>query len=162
MSNKSIDYEKMYDKIFQTLGDLTPLKGDCGKFCDCACCKGDENTGMLLFPFEETNLEIRKNEAGERLAVCNGRCDRKTRPLACRIFPFFPTIDEKGKIFVELDYRGARLCPMIEHYNEIIFDKKFLSAVKKIGKILSKDKVCREFLYNATAEIDTFYEFYNG
>ena len=81
MSNKSIDYEKMYDKIFQTLGDLTPLKGDCGKLCDCACCKGDENTGMLLFPFEETNLEIRKNEAGERLAVCNGRCDRKTRPL---------------------------------------------------------------------------------
>ena len=43
-------------------------------------------------------------------------------------------VDEKGKIVVELDYRGARLCPMIEHYNEIIFDKKFLSAVKKIGK----------------------------
>ena len=159
-NNKSMYYEKIYNKIFKILGDLTPLKGDCGKLCDRACCKGDKNTGMLLFPFEETKLDICENEVGEKVAVCNGKCDRTSRPLACRIFPFFPTIDENGKIFVEPDYRGVRLCPMVEHFDEIIFDKKFLSAVKKVGKILSKDKVCREFLHNATAEIDTFYEFY--
>ena len=38
------DYRKMYEKIFKLLGDLTPLKADCGLLCEGACCKGDENT----------------------------------------------------------------------------------------------------------------------
>ena len=113
-------------------------------------------------PFEKTSLTLKKNEAGENVAVCDGVCDRNKRPLACRIFPFFPTIDGKGKIFVELDYRAVRLCPMVEHCDEIVFNKKFFSALKKVGKILAKDPVCREFLFNATAEIDTYYEFFKG
>lgn len=35
------------------LSDLTPLLTDCGRLCGFACCKGDEQTGMLLFPGEE-------------------------------------------------------------------------------------------------------------
>ena len=35
------------------LSDLTPLLTDCGRLCGFACCKGDEQTSMLLFPGEE-------------------------------------------------------------------------------------------------------------
>lgn len=153
------DYEKMYKKIFDIIGDLTPLTVDCGVLCEGACCKGDEQTGMRLFPHEESSLDITEIESGERLAVCNGSCDRSQRPLACRIFPFFPTIDEKGKIFVEPDYRAFRLCPLLSHSDEIVFDPKFFKALKKVGKILAKDEECREYLYKITKEIDMYHSF---
>lgn len=159
MSDK--DYRKMYDKIFKIMGDYTPLRVDCGQLCGGACCKGDSGTGMLLFPHEESELPITVGASGERLAVCNGTCDRAKRPLACRIFPFFPTVDESGKIFVEPDLRAARLCPLIEHSEEIEFDLKFFKAVKKVGKILEKDDECREFLEKITSEIDMFGAFWS-
>ena len=155
------DYAKMYNKIFKKLGNLTPLKADCGQLCGGACCKGDNQTGMRLFPHEVSNLETIITEDGVRLAVCNGNCNRNQRPLACRIFPFFPTVDDKNRVFVELDYRAANLCPMIEHWEEIAFDKRFLKAVKKVGKILVKDNDCATFLRDTTDEIDTYYAFLN-
>jgi len=154
------DYDKMYQKIFKVLGNLTPLKADCGQLCDGACCKGDENTGMRLFPHEKSDLRIIHTEDGGQLAVCEGSCDRSKRPLACRIFPFFPTIDENGRIFVEEDSRAGRVCPMIGHGDEILFDRKFLKAVKKVGEILARDEECREFLYQVTEEIDMYRKFY--
>ncbi len=154
-----MDYEKLYQKVFDTLGDFTPLTADCGRLCGGACCKGDDKTGMRLFPFEQTPLTVIQAEDGGRLAVCDGTCDRNTRPLGCRIFPFFPTVDEKGRVFVELDYRAARLCPMVTHSDQIVFDKRFLKAVKKVGKLLVKDPACRAFLQDATAEIDTYAAF---
>lgn len=153
------DYKKIYDKIFKIIGDLTPLKADCGKLCGGACCKGNENTGMRLFPFEQTELPVKELESGVRLVVCEGNCDRSKRPLACRIFPFFPTVDDKGKVYVEPDFRGTRVCPMITHSDEIIFDKRFFKALKKAGKILAKDESCLEFLKESTDEIDTYKEF---
>lgn len=156
---KTADYDKMYSRIFKIMGELTPLKADCGQLCGCACCKGDENTGMRLFPFEKSSLKIKELESGDRLAVCNGKCNREERPLACRIFPFFPTIDDRGRIFVEEDFRAQRLCPLLEHKDEIVFDKRFFKALKKVGKILAKDEACREFLYKSTEEIDTYAEF---
>lgn len=153
------DYEKLYQKIFDVLGDLTPLTADCGRLCNGACCKGDSQTGMRLFPFEQTDLPVVKTADGGYLAVCDGTCDREKRPLSCRIFPFFPTVDEKGRVFVELDYRAARLCPMVTHSDEILFDKRFLKAVKKVGKLLVKDPASRKFLEDTTAEIDTFAAF---
>lgn len=156
---KSTDYKKMYDKVFRILGDLTPLHADCGRLCNDACCKGDSQTGMRLFPHEESYLRITENESGDRLAVCDGSCDRNKRPLSCRIFPFFPTIDEKGKIFVEPDCRAQRLCPLIAHSDEIAFDPRFFRAVKKIGKVLAKDEECRRFLHDVTEEIDMYHSF---
>ena len=150
MTNK-----RLYEKIFKIMGDLTPLRVDCGQLCDGACCKGDNNKGMRLFPFEESELPIKNNN----LVVCNGTCDRAKRPLACRIFPFFPTIDEKGKIYVELDYRGGRLCPMFEFYNDLDFNPKFFKAVKKAGKLLAKNEECKKFLISATEEIDLYKTF---
>lgn len=153
------DYTRMYNKIFKIIGNSTPLKADCGLLCGNACCKGDDNIGMILFPFEETNLKVKITQSGERLAVCSGICDRDKRPLSCRIFPFFPTIDKKGRIFVEKDYRGGLLCPLLEHIDEISFNPKFFKALKRVGKILAKNPRCREFLYKTTEEIDLYYKF---
>lgn len=160
MSNT--DYGRMYDKIFKIMGELTPLRADCGLLCGGACCKGDDSTGMRLFPHEQSSLTVTTDPSGVRLAVCDGTCDRSKRPLACRIFPFFPTIDEKGIIFVEPDYRAKLLCPMIEHSDELVFDPRFFRAVKKVGQLLSKDAECRAFLYQTTEEIDMFRAFLTG
>ena len=143
-----------YDKIFKIMGNLTPLKVDCGQLCGGACCKGDSTTGMLLFPGEESPLTVIEDKNGHRLAVCNGTCNRDSRPLSCRIFPFFPTISENGKIFVEPDLRALRLCPLIEHSEDIEFDPKFFKAVKKVGKLLAKDDECRRCLEDITDELD--------
>lgn len=153
------DYKKLYNKIFDILGELTPLTADCGALCSCACCKGDENLGMRLFPFEETTLPSKELEGGVRLAVCDGTCERSQRPLSCRIFPFFPTVDERGRVFVELDLRAKRLCPLVEHSEEVLFDKRFLKVLKKAGKCLAKDEECRKFLLENTEEIDTYAAF---
>jgi len=150
------DYQKLYAKIFRVMGELTPLRVDCGVLCGGACCKGDDTVGMRLFPGEETILAVKPTEVGGRLAVCDGSCDRQNRPLACRIFPFFPTIDDKGHIFVEKDYRAALLCPLIEHSDEIVFDPRFFKAVKKVGKLLANEEACRMFLYETTEEIDMY------
>lgn len=159
---KNIDYEVMYKKIFKILGDLTPLKADCGLLCERACCKGDLDTGMTLFPHEKTNLSVTKTADGRNLAVCDGNCDRNNRPLACRIFPFFPTISDNGKIFVELDYRAEMLCPLVNHCEEVAFNKRFFRALKRVGKLLAKNEECREFLYKTTEEIDLYYHLRHG
>lgn len=155
------DYSKMYAKIFDILGDLTPLRADCGRLCGGACCKGDESIGMHLFPFEQSTLQITENsENGVRLAVCSGNCERSQRPLSCRIFPFFPTVDDRGKVYVEADMRAHRLCPLVSHTDEVEFDKRFFKALKRVGKILAKDAACLEFMREVTAEIDTYKAFF--
>lgn len=153
-----VDHEHLYRKIDAVMGELTPLTVDCGVLCGGACCKGDDKTGMRLFPYEQSTLAVTQTD-GVRLAVCNGTCDRDKRPLACRMFPFFPTIDDKGRIFVEADDRARRLCPLITHSDELIFDPRFFKALKKVGKLLAKDPDCRAFLIETTAEIDTYRAF---
>ncbi len=141
------------------MGALTPLKGhDCGQLCSAACCKGDENTGMRLFPGEETALRTIDLPDGGRLAVCDGSCDREKRPLACMIFPFFPTVDEKGKVYAEIDARACSVCPLALHSDEVMFDRVFIKAVAAAGKILAKDEKCLEYMRTVTAEIDELNE----
>lgn len=153
------DYKKLYSKINRVMGDLTPLRVDCGQLCSGACCKGDASIGMRLFPFEESSLSVTEASDGVRLAVCSGTCDRTQRPLSCKIFPFFPTVSERGKVYVEPDYRAYRLCPLVEHIDEIEFDRRFFKALKKAGKLLAKEKACLEFLRETTEEIDTYKAF---
>lgn len=153
------NYSEMYSKIHKILGEYTPLKVDCGQLCSGACCKGDMQTGMRLFPFEESILNVSEAEGGVRLAVCDGTCDRTKRPLSCRIFPFFPVVDERGRVYVEPDYRAYRVCPLVEHIDEIEFDKRFLKALKKVGKILVRNKECFDFMLETTEEIDTYKAF---
>ena len=152
MKTQEEKYAKLYKKAKSIIGDSTPLSKDCGKLCSSACCKGDSDTGMILFPFEKTSLEV-KEKNGVRLAVCGGSCDRSERPLSCMIFPFFPVMDERGKITVKADFRGVNICPMIDHEDKINFSRGFLWRVKKVGRLLKEDELCREFLVGISEEI---------
>ena len=150
MKNK---YEKLYAEANRIIGNKTPLKKDCGQICGGACCKGDDETGMLLFPFEDSTLNIIEKD-GVRLSVCDGRCNRYERPLSCRIFPFFPYVTTQGKIKVIPDVRGINTCPLIENFADVKFDKGFLWRVKKVGRLLYADEECRRFLIDTSREID--------
>ena len=151
-------YKKLYAEVNGIIGDKTPLKKDCGQVCGGACCKGDDETGMLLFPFEESALDIIEKD-GVRLAVCKGRCDRSERPLSCRIFPFFPYVTVEGKIKVIPDIRGINVCPLISNFADVKFDKGFLWRVKKAGRLLYADEECRRFLVDTSREIDALLSF---
>lgn len=147
------------EKARDAIGELTPLKGhDCGQLCSAACCKGDEQTGMYLFPNETTELRTIELPDGLRLAVCSGNCSREKRPLACMIFPFFPTVDDKGKVYAEIDSRAYSVCPLAVCSEEVIFDRRFIKAIKKAGKQLAKDEDCLEFMQTVTAQIDEINE----
>lgn len=46
-------YIRLYKKVWNKIGDGTPLSYDCGVLCNKKCCCGTDSDGMLLFPFEE-------------------------------------------------------------------------------------------------------------
>ena len=146
-------YQRLYAEINRIIGDKTPLKKDCGQVCGGECCKGDSDTGMLLFPFEESSFTVKEKD-GVRLCVCDGTCDRNERPLSCRIFPFFPYVTAEGKIKVIPDVRGINTCPLISHFVDVRFDRGFLYRVKKVGRLLYADEECRKFLEETSREID--------
>jgi hypothetical protein len=94
---------ELYSKAYRILDQATPLATDCGLLCNKACCDGGEDDlGMYLFPGEElilsdlsyfrilpTDIQL-ENGSHILLANCDGKCDRRFRPLACRIFPLTP------------------------------------------------------------------------
>ena len=140
--------EKVIESCYSQLRKVTPLNFDCGKICDGKCCKGDEKTGMILFPGEEKfideSMKIFKNEEGDTVAVCNGSCDRNKRPLACRIYPLFPLLtSSEGKDMVKVifDYRAD--CPIVEEGYEI--NRRFEKAVRRVGKYLLLNEETKEY-----------------
>lgn len=130
-------------EAYSLLEKVTPFRTDCGKLCGSCCCKGGSNDGMELFFGEE---ELLKNvdgfniieSHGRKILVCGGKCDRKMRPLSCRIYPLFPLVDESGKINVVYDVRGAVSCPMVK--NMIKPDYGFVRAVRKAARWLIRDE----------------------
>ncbi len=136
---------RIYRKACALLARSTPLRADCGVLCGRACCRGDDETGMLLFPGEATTLAV-KAKNGRRVAVCGGRCKRALRPLSCRVFPFVPLPQTNGKIAVLPDGRGYGICPLVRHAEEAAFSHRFLHRVKRAGALLCRDKACRAFL----------------
>lgn len=150
-------YERLYKKAKRIIGDKTPLKKDCGLLCGKACCKGDGETGMLLFPFEQTALPVIEKD-GVRLCVCNGSCSREKRPLSCMIFPFFPYITPEGRIKVIPDIRGSEVCPVVRNFTEVRLDRRFLRRVKEVGRLLKEDARCRAFLEEISRETDVYIE----
>lgn len=144
---------KKYERIYKMLENVTPLRADCGVICNKNCCKGDENTGMLLFPFEETSLTV-KEENGLRVAVCDGTCLRSERPLSCRLFPFFPVMNSEGDIEAVIDTRGYGICPLTERQSEIKFNRRFLRSVRRVGRILYRDEDTFPFMKKISEEIE--------
>lgn len=147
-------------KARELLERSAPLgRTDCGKLCGGLCCKGDENTGMWLFPHEEelykNNPHFTVKEAdgnqGYKMIVCNGTCDRKERPLACRIYPFYPKFDG-DKITVIKDLRGLSSCPIIK--DNIKPDYAFLRNLRKATRYLIRDEETKNYIMNMQQEIE--------
>lgn len=133
------------------LSEITPLKRDCGRICGERCCSSleGEETGMLLFPGEEDLYEDaegwRMLPAGrEMLLICPGKCERETRPLACRMFPLMPRLTEKG-VSVRTDERARAVCPLARQ-GKSSMDPAFAEAVRRAGEILAEDPAQRAFL----------------
>ena len=155
---KQAEYPALYKRVYALFENVTPLKTDCGVLCGGACCRGDENTGMLLFPGEQTALRVTENN-GQRIAVCAGACERSARPLSCRIFPLFPCVDHNGKVRVRVDPRALGVCPLARQWENVRFDPRFRRRVKKAGKLLLRDPACAAFLREITAELEEISSF---
>jgi len=159
---------QLYNYIYKRLNDITPIKADCGKLCDKACCKGDSDTGMYLFPYEEimfsnTNHNFRyniKKVKGKNLFICDGACDRNYRPLSCRIFPLMPYIDSSGKFSVSIDCRAKGICP-IAYADELSnFDPEFIKRVKKVSYLLIRFDVIKKFIYELSEECNEYKNYF--
>lgn len=137
-------------KAYDLLDNLTPLKSDCGRLCDAACCKGNDDAGMLLFPGEEKlyaddeNFKIIYTQKYP-LLICDGTCSRDKRPLSCRIFPL-AIVNDGGFVYVIADPRSIPVCPL---YRQALSDKldiSFKKAVKNVAKLLCQSNSVKEFL----------------
>lgn len=146
---------------YKILRDLTPLKSDCGRLCDKACCISDGI--VLLFPGEYELLKhqdykfskVELDGFGEvYLIMCSGICNRDYRPLSCRIFPLTLSFN-KGDISVKLDARGRHVCKLA-HKSILSLDKEFLRAVKKVLIMLYRDDNISKYL-DAISKIEDKY-----
>ena len=140
----------------ELLADLTPLKTDCGRLCAAACCQGDEETGMLLFPGEEAfykdcafgrviPAEFSLGGKTAKLFVCKGRCERENRPLACRLFPLFLKFKDDGTTKLRMDTRAKAVCPLTD-YGIKSLDPQFKQAARKAYDLLLEDEACAAYL----------------
>ena len=138
------------------LENETPLKTDCGRLCGGACCQGDEQTGMLLFPGEEhcfkdcdfghvipANFSLAGRDV--QLFVCSGHCSRESRPLACRLFPLFLRFRKDGATRIRMDPRAFSVCPLCGYGMDALHDE-FISAAQCAYDALLEDADCAAFL----------------
>ncbi len=154
--------ENVIKSCYSVLRRVTPLDFDCGKICNGKCCKGDDKTGMLLFPGEEKlidpDIKIIEIENGYKLAVCNGTCDRNRRPLSCRIYPLFPVlVEEEGedKVKVYFDYRAD--CPLYIPTLEYEFNRRFIKGVRRVGKYLLLNEETKRFYLELSDACNEYY-----
>ena len=174
MKNNSLIY--LNKKARLIIGGKTPIPADCGLLCKKACCavradiSGDE-LGMLLFPGEEKLFEndpyvkiekITLNGNPVWFAVCGGVCDRKNRPLACRIFPLLPYIPRSGRrkpspqFCVIGDPRAEFLCPLLSGN---LIDPRFYARVGEMTAALLKNRKMRSFLVSLSETADGYLRF---
>ena len=155
------------------LEDATPLKTDCGRICGGACCKADETgeNGMLLMPYEERlyrepiegfAFRLENDDTlykGGKKLICEGKCDRAHRPLACRVFPLHIKVvtDEGGDnahAEAEIDPRAWAVCPLTEQGGLRAMSGEFISAVEQAGTLLCRNVHMLEALLNEQRFLD--------
>ncbi len=154
----------LLNKAYEMFDRITPLPYDCGRLCGGRCCKGDGKTGMWLFPGEEEILKEIDNfkildcdgNFGQKMVVCNGTCDRKTRPLACRIYPYFPMINNDF-FDVRADIRGIGSCPLL--YNNVKVNYAFIRQIRIMARLLARDEQLKDYIIGINAMLDEIEEF---
>ncbi|MBQ7542408.1 MAG: hypothetical protein IJT44_08990 [Clostridia bacterium] len=152
---------------YSILRGVTPLPNglDCGKLCAKRCCRGADDEGMELFCGEEKRFEndpqfrIREQD-GRKILICGGQCDRRSRPLACRMYPFYPVPVETDRgigIRVVYDLRGFATCPIV--HDRIRPDARFVQAVRLAGAYLARDAENRRIMQQTGALFDELASF---
>jgi hypothetical protein len=167
-----MDYLNLYSGIYKLLDRRTPVLFDCGELCSSACCKNN-GKGMLLFPYEEKYLERQDTDftiidsdidiKGYRIKLlfCNGTCDRKTRPVSCRIFPLFPYTDAESNIQVVFDPRARTTCPLhLDDMEGIYIGGLFRLMIYKAAVLLAAEPLIRDFMIKLTEELKTMDNFF--
>lgn len=147
-------------RAWNRLERVTPLKTDCGVLCSFACCRGDSETGMYLFPFERELLEDKeyfkildcRGNSGYPMVVCNGECERRFRPLACRVFPYFPVINDDGTFDARRDPRATQLCPLLSE--SIAPEYVFTAQVRRVARILCQNDELRHYVIGINEMLD--------
>jgi len=135
------DLQTVLQRVRDVLMQPTPLKIDCGLLCGrrCCCSHPGEETGMVLCPGEDgfcrdiPGFTLASSPRGQILR-CQGSCNRMSRPLACRMFPLLPVVQD-GMIHVEVARRAGSVCPLAEESLES-FDHAFVDAVQLAGDLL--------------------------
>ena len=89
-------------------------------------------------------------------AVCDGKCDRKYRPLSCRIFPFAPYIDETGRLTVIEDPRAKYVCPLLLESMDLKIDKSFKRNVLNAFRFLIRDDEIGRFIRLFSCALDDY------
>ncbi len=166
----------VYLQLYKLFDNVTPIDADCGLLCGSACCKGDD-CGMFLFPGEESVYELLepdwiKVEQSDftydfdektysvPIAMCSGSCNRFERPLACRIFPLTPYIDERGKLDIIIDPRAKGICRLAKGFVLEDFSPAFVKNVRRVFLLLSKNSRVRSFLEEYSRYLDDFLRFF--
>lgn len=163
-----IDAKAFYEKLYKIIGDVTPLDVDCGKLCNGACCEvTDEITGMYLFPYENVMYKDMPEwgkiydidftyDGGKSvdLFTCTGKCERKRRPLSCRIFPLTPYAHRGEKLKIIMDVRGKGMCPLATAMKIDDLSPLFVEKVTEAMELCMHVKQTREFIYALTASLD--------
>lgn len=173
----------IWRKCHALLDDVTPLLTDCGFLCDARCCKGGSDDGMLLFPGEEslfaetadplsnpdepggwrlTDSKINVPDTHEpvKLLVCNGQCDRRFRPMACRMFPLLPWMDRQSRVRIRPDLRAFATCPLLSGTDVPPIRPAFAEAVREAFEeacLLPGTRFLLEALNNEASLLRKFY-----
>ncbi len=159
----------LYSKVYRLLERVTPLETDCGSLCNKACCDGgEEDLGMYLFPGEELiltqasyfNIEPTDIPLGNGnyvlLANCGGQCDRRFRPLSCRIFPLTPYLTYQQTLTLDLDIRAVGICPLVSGKKAPPLCPDFVHSVRKAIRLLSKDPEILCFIEKLSRILDEY------
>ncbi len=147
--------ESKLERARALTGDVTPLKCDCGALCGAACCAIDEDGqgGVYLFPGEAALIGdaawARYAPCGDwggcEVLTCEGRCERATRPLGCRIFPLTPMLLKNSKWSVRLDARAWAMCPLMASGMRGL-EPGFVEAVRQAVEALGEDEEQARFM----------------
>ena len=146
--------DALIQKAYAILGDLTPLKTDCGALCGAACCQSDVDGqgGVALLPPEQARLsQVDWAQMGRDCAMdapmllCRAACDRELRPYLCRIFPLCPVQRPDGRWTVRMDARARAVCPLARSGLKGL-DPDFVRAAARSAAALAQDPKGEAFL----------------
>ena len=165
----------VYLQLYRLFDNKTPVPADCGRLCGKRCCKGDD-AGMFLFPgeqevykllspswisIESSDFTYEYNGRTYRLplALCSGSCDRYQRPLACRIFPLTPVLDN-GALSIITDPRAYHMCPLAKAMLIDDFDRRFIKNIYRAFSLLMHNAQFAAFMEAYSEYINDFKKFF--